>query len=319
MASANGDVSIERHMTDSVATLPVPLRSLVAGRSWTRVTIGRSRAHTFRLDRAGQRLLYLKISSRSHWGELLYEKDRLEWLQGKLPVPEVICHEANDRNEYLLLSALPGRNAASLVGDMPVTNIVQSLAIGLRMVHAVPIAGCPFDATLDRALEGCRYNVSHGLVNETDFDAIRLGRSAEELFAELVSSRPAGEDLVFTHGDYCLPNVMIDGDNIAGFVDWSRAGVADRFRDIALVIRSLESNSGLPKGTSQIAASTCWRSECRAQARPTRCAPSATGWSSQAVLCGSSPHTAWCRTCSRRSGIWSCHGCSGSWTTSTCW
>ena len=229
-------------MTNFVATLPDPLQSLVAGRSWTRVTIGRSRVHTFRLDRAGQRLLYLKISPRSHWGELLNEKDRLEWVQGKLSVPEVIGYAANDRNEYLLLSALPGRNAASLVGDMPVTNIVQSLAVGLRMIHAVPIAGCPFDMTLDRALEGCRYNVSHGLVDETDFDAIRLGRSAADLFAELVSSRPAGEDLVFTHGDYCLPNVIIDGDNIAGFVDWSRAGIADRYRDIALAIRGLESN-----------------------------------------------------------------------------
>ena len=29
----------------------------------------------------------------------------------------------------------------------------------------------------------------------------------------------------------------------------------------------------LAEGTSQIAASTCWRSGCRAQARPTRCAP----------------------------------------------
>ena len=57
---------------------------------------------------------------------------------------------------------------------------------------------------------------------------------------------------------------------------------------------------------------------CRAQARPTRCAPSDTGLWSQGVLCCSSQHTAWCRICWPPRGIWSCHGSSGSWTTSTC-
>ena len=38
----------------------------------------------------------------------------------------------------------------------------------------------------------------------------------------------------------------------------------------------------------------------------------------QAVLCCSSQPTAWCRICWPPRGILSCHGCSGSWTTSTC-
>ncbi len=37
---------------------------------------------------------------------------------------------------------------------------------------------------------------------------------------------------------------MIDRDEISGFVDWGRAGVADRYKNIALVARSLERNTG---------------------------------------------------------------------------
>ena len=37
---------------------------------------------------------------------------------------------------------------------------------------------------------------------------------------------------------------MIDGEEVAGFVDWGRAGIADRYKDIALVVRSLEYNTG---------------------------------------------------------------------------
>src|SRR5439155_1556483 len=70
-----------------------------------------------------------------------------------------------------------------------------------------------------------------------------------DLFHELVATRPAGEDLVLTHGDYCLPNVILRGPTLgnpglAGFVDVGRAGLADRYRDLALASRSIAANLG---------------------------------------------------------------------------
>lgn len=226
------------------ATVPNAMRPFVNECRWIRITIGNSRADTFRLERDGQASLYLKVSLISHRRELLWEVERIDWLQGKVPVPEVIRYEADDRKEFLLLTALPGRNAADQIGEMPNENIVRLLATGLRMIHAVPIEECPFDMTLARASEEAGYSVGSGLVNEDDFDDRRLGRSAAEVFEELLSKRPDNEDLVFTHGDYCLPNVLIDGEEVAGFVDWGYAGVADRYKDIALAVRSLERNTG---------------------------------------------------------------------------
>ena len=212
--------------------------------AWTRITIGESLSDTFRLDRSGHAALYLKIAPRAHWMELLREKERLDWLQGKLPVPDVVGYETDDRNEYLLITPLPGRHLATLAVDELNEEVVELLATGLRAIHAIPVRGCPFDMTLDREIERAQYNVVNGLVDEADFDDIRLGRPAAELFEELLSERPADEDLAFTHGDYCLPNVMMDGGKVSGFVDWGRAGVADRYKDIALVARSLERNTG---------------------------------------------------------------------------
>ena len=224
--------------------IPDPLQPFVEGMAWTRITIGESRSHTFRLDRSGHAALYLKIAPRVLWMELLREKKRLDWLQSRLPVPDVVGYEADDRNEYLLITPLPGRHVATLAAEEVDENIVQQLATGLRAIHAIPIHDCPFDMTLDREIEGARHNVANGLVDEADFDETRLGRSATELFEELLSKRPADEDLVFTHGDYCLPNVMMDRGEVSGFVDWGSAGVADRYKDIAIVARSLERNTG---------------------------------------------------------------------------
>ena len=224
--------------------LPDSLRTFVTGRTWTRITIGMSPSDTFRLGSAGRQPLFLKAGPKSRWRELLSEKERLRWLQGRLPVPEVVGYAEDDLNEYLLLSAIRGQDAASLTDDRLDEDLVRLLARGLRTIHAVPTMGCPFDMTLDKVIERTRYNLVNGLVDQVDFDDRRIGRSAEDLFEGLLSTRPAREDLVFTHGDYCLPNVIIEGDSVAGFVDWGRAGVADRYKDIALVARSLERNRG---------------------------------------------------------------------------
>lgn len=224
--------------------VPEPLQPFVEGLAWTRITVGESMSDIFRLDRSGRAVLYLKIAPRAQRMELLREKKRLDWLQGRLPVPNFVGYETDDRNEYLLLTPLPGRHVADLAVEEPNEKIVQLLATGLRAIHAIPIHDCPFDMTLNREIERARENVLNGLVDAADFAGTRRGRSAAELFEELLSTRPAGEDLVFTHGDYCLPNVMVDRGEVSGFVDWGRAGVADRYKDIALVVRSLERNTG---------------------------------------------------------------------------
>ncbi|MDE2839770.1 MAG: aminoglycoside 3'-phosphotransferase [Chloroflexota bacterium] len=244
MSQSRDSDRIDNMVARVLATVPHSLQPYVNECRWTRITIGKSPAATFRLDQAGHAALYLKVSPMSHRRELLRESERVTWLQGKLPVPEVIHYDADDRNEFLLLTALPGRDAASLIEDRPNETIVRLLATGLRRIHTVSIENCPFDMTLEGLIEEARFNVANNLVNEADFDEIRLGRSAAEIFEEMQSKRPADEDLVFTHGDYCLPNVIIDGENVAGFVDWGSAGVADRYRDIALVVRSLARNTG---------------------------------------------------------------------------
>ena len=198
---------LQIHPARPLRPLPGPLRPLAEGRTWTRITIGESQADTFRLDRSHRPPLYLKVSPVRRRRDLLREKERIEWLRGRLPVPEVLAYETDCREEYLLLSALPGRDAATLTGDRPDDNMVRLLANGLRSIHAVPIDECPFEMSLDRMIEEAGRNVARGLVDEADFDDERRGRSAAEMFEELLSRRLAEEDLVFTHGDYCLPNV----------------------------------------------------------------------------------------------------------------
>ena len=220
----------------SQLVLPEAIRSLIGAAPLEPVKVGRSDADVWRIDAR----FYLKASA--DVDSLEAEAARLEWLVGRIGVPAVVASERDDGRAYLLTTALRGVGAHDFGGTPQ--RCIELLAEGLRAWHFIPFDRCPFDARLAVMVARARANAETGRVDESDFDESRIGRTALELFAELDATRPRTEDLVVAHGNYCLPNIVIDGDRIAGFVDVGRAGVSDRYRDLALAARSIEYNIG---------------------------------------------------------------------------
>jgi aminoglycoside phosphotransferase len=166
-----------------------------------------------------------------------------------LPVPAVLQYHEWKGREYLLLTEVAGTDAAAPRASDRYSRIVAALAAGLRTLHATNISACPFDQSRRSRVGIAEARVRAGRVREDDFDAARRGRTAAELYKELVANPPASEDRVFTHGDYCLPNVILVEDGaagyrVSGFVDCGNAGIADRYQDLALCARSVAYNFG---------------------------------------------------------------------------
>ncbi len=230
--------------TDIREKPPEPLARIVSGYRWRENRIGESAAGVFRLTAEDKKPLYLKVNERRSGPSLLDEKRRLDWLKNRLPVPECLFFTEAGGREYLLMSEIRGVTAADEKLESDIPRVVEQLARGLRMFHEIPIGDCPFDARLDRKIERARRRMLEKLVDEDDFDEERAGRTAEDLFREALETRPSNEDLVFTHGDYCLPNVLLENSVLSGFIDLGDAGVADRFQDLALLSRSVAYNFG---------------------------------------------------------------------------
>ncbi|MEJ7849616.1 MAG: APH(3') family aminoglycoside O-phosphotransferase [Pyrinomonadaceae bacterium] len=186
---------------------------------------------------------YLKIGNLAENSDLLWERRALDWLAGKFPVPAVIDFDRNEHTEFILISNIRGNPASEIELSIETApDFILKAATALKRFHEIPIGYCPLDQRLDAKLAKARENFQGGYVDEGDFDNGRIGQSAEQLYRELCRTPPADEDLVFTHGDFCLPNIIVNNGEIAGLIDLDRAGVADRYQDVALFLRSFESN-----------------------------------------------------------------------------
>jgi aminoglycoside phosphotransferase len=223
--------------------LPPKLKQITSGYEFVAVTLGRFGASVYKLEHSSKPAMFLKFQQSSSLEFLELEALKLEWLLKRgILVPEVILYLEEDSFEYLLTAAIPGCDASNPWNLEEVPVVLEVLAKSLKQLHSLEIADCPFNQTLEVKISEAERRMLENLVDETDFDDARLGKTSREVFQEMLENRPTSQDLVFTHGDYCLPNIMIHNRRVSGFIDLGRAGIADRHQDLALITRSLESN-----------------------------------------------------------------------------
>jgi aminoglycoside 3'-phosphotransferase-2 len=240
-------------ITASALTLPPTLAADLAKHTRIPIQTGESGDSVLRFDRPESPTVYLKarpVPAGSKERPLSDESERLGWMHAVgLPVPAVLQYHDWKGYEYLLLTAIPGTDASVPRPEEQHGAVVAALAAGLRLVHGTNISACPFDQSRVTRLAAAARRVAAGLVREDDFDDERRGRSAKELYDELVAMPAPPEERRFTHGDFCLPNVILAEDRagtlrVSGFVDCGNAGVADPYQDLALAARSVAHNLG---------------------------------------------------------------------------
>jgi len=168
---------------------------------------------------------------------LAHEIAALHWLDGRAGAPRLLWSGEVEGRPAMLSQALAGTPLHALPPDRAEAGLIAAIA-ALVALHSLPIEDCPFDQRLAVKLSEAWRRVEAGEVHRSEFDPDHTGRSPEGLWQDMLAERPAAEDLVFTHGDACLPNFIVSDEGAAGVVDLGLAGVADRYQDLALFVRS---------------------------------------------------------------------------------
>ncbi|MHA1563015.1 MAG: APH(3') family aminoglycoside O-phosphotransferase, partial [Promethearchaeota archaeon] len=228
----------------SNVNLPEDLVERLKNYHWQKVNIGWSRSEIHKLTQSKEPTLFLKINNYS--GDLFFNKEYeiLKWLKDKISVPDVVYHSNNSEYEFLLLTEIPGKVSYEVFSKSDIENNLKVLAKGLQIFHALPIAGCPNEIDIDKMIQHAKERLEQGLINNENFDVRWKYKTPNELFEDVKRLKPKEIDKVVTHGDYCLPNVLIKSNDLSGFVDLGSAGINDRYYDLAAISWSISYNFG---------------------------------------------------------------------------
>jgi kanamycin kinase len=188
---------------------------------------------------------FLKIVRKGSFPSAEAEARRAMWARAHIPVPEILKFGVTADSTWFLSRAITGNDATDERFRSDVPGLVRRLAVALRQFHSMPVDACPFSFRLDAALQHAQRRLRDGEIDPArDFHVEHANLSADAAVRKLTATRPATEDLVVCHGDYCVPNILFHSNTLAGFVDLGELGTADRWWDISVATWSLTWNFG---------------------------------------------------------------------------
>ena len=116
--------------------LPENIKLLITGKQYQANDIGMSGAQVRVFDDC-----VLKIAPYQQKNEDTVSVMR--WLEGRLPVPKVLCYERDPEYQYLLMTRVKGRMACDPYYLSRPQQLIPLLAEGLKMFWQVGIGDCP--------------------------------------------------------------------------------------------------------------------------------------------------------------------------------
>ena len=180
---------------------------------------------------------FLKIAPK---GSLADEALMTKYFHGKRLSASVDEYVSEDR-DYLITERITGQDGTTKrYLDDPV-KLCDVFSQSLRMLHETDASDCP---RLGRttALYNKAERIYHANNNTTwllDYMHISSVEEAYRLMKELI---PLFCEDVLQHGDYCLPNILLNDFKFSGFIDVGYSGIGDRHFDIFWGIWTLQHN-----------------------------------------------------------------------------
>ena len=183
-------------------------------------------ARVYFIDRDGG--YYLKNAER---GALSREALMTEYFHRKGLGSEVLSY-ASGESDLLLTSAVRGEDCTHSIYLSDPKRLCDTLAERLRALHELDCSDCPVKDRVGEYIALAKRNYAYGTYDQSHFPDSFGYSSGEEAYRALTDGEALLKNEVLIHGDYCLPNIMLDGWRFSGFIDLGNAGIGDRHIDI---------------------------------------------------------------------------------------
>ena len=164
-------------------------------------------------------------------GSLNTEYEMARFFFQKRLAPEPILYLSEDK-DYLLSCAAIGKDMTHPAYLAEPEKLCDTLAQILRSLHDTDFSGCPVQNRLESYFETAERNYKNGLFDTSLFPDNRGFKTSSEAWETASEGKHILKCDTLLHGDYCLPNIMLDNWDFSAFIDLGNGGVGDRHIDL---------------------------------------------------------------------------------------
>jgi len=154
---------------------------------------------------------------------------------------EVLCYESLEY-DWLLTARIRGEDCTFAEYMENPNRLCDTLAECMRRLHDTDFSGCPIENRTAQYLLTAEQNHALGKYDLSLFGDAWCYASAEDAWRVVEESAHLLKSDTLIHGDFCLPNIMLDNWRFSGFIDLDTGGVGDRHVDLFWAAWSLNYN-----------------------------------------------------------------------------
>lgn len=172
--------------------------------------------------------LFLKSAPK---GTLEREAVMTRYFHSKKLAAEVLTYLSDDR-DWLLTTKIQGDDCTTQKYlDQP-ERLCDIFAERLALLHAEDFSDCPIKNHTERYLATMKRNKIAETYDKSHFPDSFGYKSAEESWAVIEKYSHLLNTNTLLHGDYCLPNVILNNWSFSSFIDLDNACVGDHHVDV---------------------------------------------------------------------------------------
>lgn len=164
-------------------------------------------------------------------GALEREAAMTRYFHGKGLAASVLLYRSTER-DWLLTEKVPGDDCTADRYLAAPQRLADTLAERLSILHAADFSGCPIPNHTERYLARAEEGRCAGKFAAALFPKPWAPSSADEAWAMVEKDRHRLRADTLLHGDYCLPNLILNDWSFSGFIDLDSSGVGDRHVDL---------------------------------------------------------------------------------------
>lgn len=146
--------------------------------------------------------------------------------------PCVLEYLSDPNYDYLLTEKISGHDCIEPLYLANPKRLCDTLAERLAILHQYDFTDCPIANHTEHYLNKIEENYQKRQWDLQLFPAKWAFASPETAYKIVQEKKQLLQTDTLLHGDYCLPNVILDAWQFSGFVDLDSGGVGDRHIDI---------------------------------------------------------------------------------------
>ena len=216
---------IRTKIKTDINSYPEPLQGLLSGADVYDSSCS-PEARVIFIDK--DRGYYLKSGEK---GSLKREAELTAFFHSKGLGTEVLEYLSLER-DWMLTERVVGEDCTHKCYLDDPKRLCELTATLLRELHETDFSGCPMQDRTAEYIKTVEENYKKGHFDISLFPENWGYRSAEEAWRAFCEGRELLRSDTLIHGDYCLPNIMLDNWNFSKFIDLGNGGVGDRHIDL---------------------------------------------------------------------------------------